>query len=156
MGAVLDFNRGVFIRSGKVVRHGFQARHDEHLAASKEEKSSSHFYFMYPSWEGKGKEKRDKLGCFEHLTQIIAVGFDPLSKPAAQVDKNYEEGGLLIMSKDDERRIKSCLKKELAVVQKFQKVNSYLFELGYDLALSPENNVSCSPGFESILGIFGG
>jgi hypothetical protein len=33
---------------------------------------------------------------------------------------------------------------------------SDLFEFGYDLALSPENNVSRSPGFESILGIFGG
>ena len=63
-----DVNRGVFIRSGKVVRHGFQSRHDEHLAASKEEKSSSHFNFMYPSKEGKRKEKRDKLGCFKHLT----------------------------------------------------------------------------------------
>jgi len=30
---------------------------NEHLAASKEEKSSSHFYFMYPSREGKRKEK---------------------------------------------------------------------------------------------------
>ncbi len=53
------FYRGVFIRSGKVVRRGFQARHDEHLAASKEEKSSSYFYFMYPSREGKRKEKRE-------------------------------------------------------------------------------------------------
>ena len=151
-----DVNRGVFIRSGKVVRRGFQLRHDEHLAASKEEKSSSHFYFMYPSKEGKRKEKRDKLGCFEHLIQIIGAGFDPASEPAMQVNKNYNEGGLLIMSKDDHCRIKSCLKKELTVVQKFQEVIAYLFEFGYDLALSPVNNVSRSPGFESILGIFGG
>jgi len=47
-----DDDRGVFIRSGKAVRCGFQSRHEEHLAASKEEKSSSHFYFMYPSKEG--------------------------------------------------------------------------------------------------------
>jgi len=84
------------------------------------------------------------------------VGFDPSSKPATQVDKNYNKGGLLIMSKDDERWIKSCLKKELTVVQKFQEVIAYLFEFRYDLALSPGNNVSRSPGFESILGIFGG
>ena len=151
-----DINRGVFIRSGKVVRRGFKSRHDEHLAASKEEKSSSHFYFMYPSKEGKRKEKRDKLGCFEHLTQIIGAGFDPASEPAMHVGKNYKEGGLLIMSKDDQQRIKSCLKKELKAVQKFQEVIAYLFEFGYDLALSPENNVSRSPGFESIIGIFGG
>ena len=30
-----DVNRGIFIRSGKVVRHGFQSRHNKHLAASK-------------------------------------------------------------------------------------------------------------------------
>ena len=60
------------------------------------------------------------------------------------------------MSKDDERWIKSCLKKELRAVQKFQEVIAYLYEFGYDLALSPENNVSHSPRFESIIGIFGG
>ena len=104
----------------------------------------------------KRNEKRDKLGCFEHLTQIIGAGFDPASEPAMHVGKNYKEGGLLIMSKDDQQRIKSCLKKELKAVQKFQEVIAYLFEFGYDLALSPENNVSRSPGFESIIGIFGG
>ena len=102
------------------------------------------------------KDKRNKLGCFEHLTQIIGAGFDPASEPAMHVGKNYKEGGLLIMSKDDQQRIKSCLKKELKAVQKFQEVIAYLFEFGYDLALSPENNVSRSPGFESIIGIFGG
>ncbi len=146
-GALLyfDFNRGVFIRSGKVVRRGFHARHDKHLAASKEEKSSSHFYFMYPSKEGKRKEKQDKFGCFEHLTQFIAAGFNPASSPAMQVNKDYKEGGLLIMCKDDKLWITSCLKKELKVMQKFQEVIAYLFEFGYDLALSPENNVSRSP-----------
>ena len=138
------------------MRRGFQSRHDKHLAASKEEKSSSHFYFMYPSKEGKREEKQDKLGCFEHLTQIIGARFDPASEPAMQVVKKYNKGGLLIMSKDNERRIKSCLKKELTTVQKFQEVIAYLFEFGYDLALSPENNISRSPGFESILGIVGG
>jgi hypothetical protein len=44
-----DVNRKVFVRSGKVVRQGFQARHDEHLAGCKEDKSSTHFYFLYPS-----------------------------------------------------------------------------------------------------------
>ena len=32
----------------------------------------------------------------------------------------------------------------------------YLFELFYDLMIAPRNNVSCSPGFETCLGIFGG
>ncbi len=70
-----DFNRGVFVRNGKVVRQGFQARHNKHFAASKEEKSSNHFYFIYPSTEGKRKDKRDKLRCFEHLTQVLVASF---------------------------------------------------------------------------------
>ncbi len=32
----------------------------------------------------------------------------------------------------------------------------YLCELVYDLALTPDDNVSQSPGFETPLGIFGG
>jgi hypothetical protein len=39
-----DFNQGVFVRSGKVIRCGFQARHRKHLSASKEEKSSTYFF----------------------------------------------------------------------------------------------------------------
>ncbi len=102
------------------MRRGFQARHDEHLVVSKEEKSSSHFYFMYPSTEGKTKDKREKLGSFEHLNQVIAAGFDPTSEAAMHVNKDCKEGGLLIMSrKDDQCWIASCLKKELTAVHKF-------------------------------------
>ncbi len=151
-----DVNREVFVRSGKVVRRGFQARHDKHYAGSKEEKSYRHFYFMHPSNQGKRQAKRDKLGCFEHLTQVMAVVLDPAAEPAMHVTKDCNKGELLILSRDDERRIKSALKKDLTPVQKFQEVITYLFELGYDLALSPENNVSRSWGFESILGVFGG
>jgi hypothetical protein len=43
-----------------------------------------------------------------------------------------------------------CLKeKQLHMV-------AYLCELAYDIALSPDHNVSESPGFETPLGIFGG
>jgi hypothetical protein len=73
-----------------------------------------------------------------------------------QVNKNYNKGGLLIWSAEDHRRIKSRPKKELTSVEKFREVVAYLFEFGYHLALSPENNESRSPGFEWILGIFGG
>jgi hypothetical protein len=127
-------------------RRGFQARHDKHYAGSKEEKLSTHFYFMYPSNQGKRQAKRDKLGCFEHLTQVIAVGFDPAAEPAMHVTKDCNEGGLLILSHDDERQMKSALKKDLTLVQKFQEVIPYLFELGCNLALSPENNVSPQSG----------
>ncbi len=77
---------------------------------------------MYPSTEGKRKDKRDKLGSFEHLTQVIAAGFDPTSEAAMHVNNDCKEGGLLIMSKDDQRRIASCFKKELTAVKKNQEV----------------------------------
>jgi hypothetical protein len=98
-----DCNRGVFVRSGKVVRSGFLVRYSKHLAESKKDKSSSHFYFMYPSRHGNRNDKQDKLGCFEHLIQVIAAGFDPTSQPVMHINKDFEEGGLLIMSKDDQR-----------------------------------------------------
>jgi hypothetical protein len=61
---------------------------------------------------------------------------------------------LLILSKDDQRRISLSLKKDLTAVQKFLEVIAYHLEFGYDLALVPDNNVSHCPGFESILGVF--
>ncbi len=70
--------------------------------------------------------------------------------------KDCKEGGLLLMSKNDECRILYCLKKKLIAVQKFQEVIANLFEFRYNVALSLENNLSCSLGCESILGIFGG
>jgi hypothetical protein len=75
---------------------------------------------MYPSSQGKRHDKRDKLGCFEYLTQVIAAGFDPTSEPAIHINKDCKEGGVLILSKDDQCQIGSCLKKELTAVQKFQ------------------------------------
>ena len=41
-------------------------------------------------------------------------------------------------------------------LQKFHDMCAYQFEMGYDLAISPGCNVSRSPGFESVLGIYGG
>jgi hypothetical protein len=105
---------------------------------------------------GKRRDKRDKLGCFKHLTQVIAAGFDPSSEPAKIQDKDHTSGGLLIINAEDQHRIKSSLKKDLNSVQKHQEIIAYLFEFGYDLAISPENNVSRSPGFETVLGVFGG
>jgi hypothetical protein len=143
-GAYLYFNgnRGVFIRSGKVVCRGFKEQGKEHLACVKEEKSLLHFYFLYPSMYGKRRDKRDKLGCFEYLTQVIAAGFDPSSEPAMILDKDHTSSGLLIMNSEDQCRIKSSLKKDLTSIQKHQEIIAYLFEFGYDLAISPENIVS--------------
>ena len=42
-------------------------------------------------------------------------------------------------------------------MKKFQgMVCAYQFEMGYDLCISPGCNVSDSPIFESVLGVYGG
>jgi hypothetical protein len=46
--------------------------------------------------------------------------------------------------------------KGLTGIQKFDDMCAYQFEMGYDLAVSPGYNVSESPGFESVLGIYVG
>jgi hypothetical protein len=39
------------------------------------------------------RNRRDKLGCFEHLTQFIAAGFDPAAETALNVNKDWRERG---------------------------------------------------------------
>ncbi len=91
-GAYLYFanNRGVFIRSGKVVWQGFIEQHKEHMAESKKDKPETDFYLLYPSKHGSRSNKRDVLGHLENLTQVVAAGFDSSSAPAMFMNKNHE------------------------------------------------------------------
>ena len=73
------------------------------------------------------------------------------------MEKDHTQGGLLIMNDEDRNHIESALKsKELSTLQKCQEYIAYLLELGYDLSICPEHNVSRSPGFESFLGVYRG
>ena len=86
---------------------------------------------------------------------MITAGFNPKSNAAPNLDKDQKEGGLLILTKDDKKFIKGSMD-NLSNLQKFQDICSYRFEFGYDLAICPSLNVSQSPGYEAVLGIFGG
>jgi hypothetical protein len=46
--------------------------------------------------------------------------------------------------------------KGLTDIRKIHDMCTDQFEMGHDLAISPGCNVSPSPGFESVLGIYGG
>lgn len=157
-GAYLYFDkiRGEFVRSGKVTGRGFSVRGDEHEKGAKAKAASSHFYFMYPSSESERSSKRDKQGLFDSLTQIIAAGYDPKCDAAKLLDKDWTEGGLLILGDGEKDEIKASMGEKLTIMEKFRNIVSYQFEFGYDLALCPGLNVSRSPGYESALGIFGG
>jgi hypothetical protein len=62
----------------------------------------------------------------------------------------------LIFNKKVSKQIRSSMGKGMTDIQKFHDMCAYQFEMGYDLAISPRCNVSESPGFESVLGIYSG
>jgi len=84
---------------------------NEHYKSSQQDDPKLNFYL--------------KLGYFENLCQLVAAGFDPTTDLAKCMDKDYKDGGLLMLSCDDKDRIesslKSLLKKELTKIEKYQE-----------------------------------
>ena len=155
-GAYLYFDtvRHVFVRSGKVGRRGFAERGADHVKGAKETRPSSVFYRLYPSKESPRANSK-RRGHFESLIQVVAAGFDPKSEHVENLDKHYKNGGVLILTKDEERLIKSSMKNLKCTAKvKFNHMLAYLMEMGYDLTLAPGDVVSANPGFESVLGVF--
>lgn len=155
-GAYLYFDtvRCVFVRSGKVGGRGFVERGNDHVKGSKENRPSSGFYRLYPSKES-SRSNNKRRGYFESLIQFVAAGFDPKSEHVENIDKDYKNGGVFILSKDEERLIRSSMKNlKCSAKVKFSHMLAYLMEFGYDLTLAPGDVVSANPGFESVLGVF--
>jgi hypothetical protein len=150
-----DNNHGRFIRSGKVCGRGFGARHAEHLReAGRETNPKSNFYVWYPTKDNVRSLSKSKRGVFESLTQYIAGGFDPNCTSVASVDKNYVDGGVMILEECDKLKIRSSMRQNPDLMIKFRSFLAYQLELGYDLAIAPSDNVSGSFGFESFVGLF--
>ena len=66
-------------------------------------------------------------------TQIIAAGFDPKCDLSKCIDKSYDEGGVLILSKADKTKIKSSIRQNPNSLHKFHAFLCYQMEYGYDL-----------------------
>ena len=142
------------MRSRKVAGRGFKVRNKEHISAAKSPTPTSTFYHLYPSNESSRVTNKRK-GHFESLLQVVAVEFDPNCEQVNTLDKDYKHGGVFILSKREEESIRSSMKTlNCRTNVKFQHMLAYKMELGYDLALSPNDVVSSNPGFESILGVF--
>jgi hypothetical protein len=100
----------------------------------KEAFTTNNFYSSYPTkCNPRAKKSKSVLGYFDSLTLVIAAGFDPKSELAALIDKDYKHQN-------------NC------TLNKYHTFLSYLFELGYNLAIAPSSNVSDSFGFESFVG----
>ena len=84
------------------------------------------------------------LGHFQNLTQVVKAGFDASSAPAMFMNYDHDQGGLLIIMKNDDLcQITTVLKmKHLSQLQKCQDFAMYIFEFENDLPINPDLNVS--------------
>ena len=153
-----DIDDSCWIRSGKVIGNdrSFGKRNKEHAKKALEltmDSLKSLFYRTYPS-KNAPSNGCVRNGYFENLVMYVALGFS--RKQPQHLKLVGKEDGLLswegaILQKLEKASLVGCnggLKgKQLHAV-------GYLFELCYDLALSPDRNLSQNPGFESLLGIF--
>ena len=133
---------------------GFLTRDNEHMKETKKSTPASKFYRSWPSKHSERAQAQGIKGNFEHLIQLIAVGFDPNCERSKYLDKNWDEGGVLILTERNKSLIRSSMKNlKCEPLKKFHHMLGYQIEHGYDLALSPDMNASGSQGFELVLGI---
>ena len=157
-----DSDAGIWIRSGKaagsdhsVPRAGIVNRmkgHKEAASKSSVIEKNSRLYLEYPTADNPNRLKSARF--FEDLVQYNGIAFDRDSNTDG-LTSSTEGSNLLHWSKSvleglermNEGGCSTLREKQLVIV-------SYFFELCYDICLSPTNNISQNPGFESRLHIF--
>ena len=78
----------------------------------------------------------------------VGASFGDDARTLEMMRKDVAEGGLFLYSKEEKEHIRRTKFNGKSEDKKFMQMVAYLFELGYDLALSRIHNVSQSPGFE--------
>ncbi len=109
-GAYLHHNdsREAFVCAGKKTGEGgFAGRDAEHLNDASKAQAPSNFHRMYPFKRSTRANSQGTRGFYENLSHVIASGFNPTTNVAKLLDRNWTEGGLLIMSKDDKKNIRA-------------------------------------------------
>jgi len=142
-----DGNRGVWIRSGSATGEGgFGKRLGTHEKRAKADRNDddSQFYRLFPHSDSVRANSRATGGIFQYLTPFIAAYFT--NDAASRTD--FSNSGLFLYTNEEKRRISSVNFSGKSGEKKYLQMIAYLFELGYDLAISPRCNVSKSPGFE--------
>jgi hypothetical protein len=153
-----DRVRGVWVRSGKTTgtdRH-ICVRHFEHKekARLKDLKDvSSKFYRSYPS-RCATYSNNTRRGYFDQLDLYYGLAFNREGNTSDLLTSNSPYS-ILNWPTTCIEKLKKWNLRGVGIddIQERQlHMASYLFELGYDLCLSPRDNVSLAPGFESIIG----
>ena len=143
-----------WIRSGKSsgLNCNLGSRHKQHQKASllKEDKPSK-FYLSYPckSTNFQGSMRR---GWFQDVSQYVGMAFDRHDTQAVHVLCD-EEHGIFEWQSHIYACLQQCPWQQQDMINKQLNMVAYLVELFYDLCLSPQDNVSESPGFELPMGI---
>ena len=155
-GAYLHWcqNNNEWVRSWKVSGRSFLDWHKEHLSSSKltsEESQNSKFYSSYPSKDAPPLLLIHCQGFFHNLIQCVGLGICLNNDDV--ISKFCKEGqlGVFLLPKDVKQKIQKMGMRNISANQKVMHFNAYLAELAYDLAISKQNNISTSPGFEICL-----
>ena len=158
-----DKNTGLWVRSGKVVgkERNFAVRNAEHARCSQLltlPDLASRFYCSYPAQSSEVQTGAARRGYFGSLEQYVGLGFMRTNEEAVNaLCSSTSEDRLLSWSASHLELIAAVnFPGTPSVVEKQLHMVGYLFELVYDLMISPRDNVSHSPGFEIPLGILGG
>ena len=161
-GCYLHYNmvKCAWKRSGKaagldlsVPRRGFGNRQNEHEKCSAAVTKSSNFYRIYPNKGTNNSNDEIRTSYFHHLQQYCGIGFE---RDKCLHGLLCNEKGILYWDEETLERIgKLKFSNCISLREKQLVMVAYLFELGYDLMISENDNVSSSPGFELPLGIFG-
>jgi hypothetical protein len=146
-------------RSGKVSDRGFGDRHKDHWKNAKNSGSStstkqSKLYTEYPSKGsnlvrlGVASGKKCWKGYFEDLVLYCGIGFD-CSRTVSGLFETDEGKGIFSW----EEMVMDCLAGSTKLGDTMRDrqlcMVAYLFELGYNLMISPKFNLSRMPGFEA-------
>jgi hypothetical protein len=157
---MLDTESGDFVRSGKVVGtdRSFDHRHKEHLKRAMAQGTKDLESLFYRSYPSKGAPvsavEGVRRGYFEDLELCCALGFSR-SFESHKTLYEHKENQIFVWDASVLGRINN-VKLAGATSQEEKQLHfvGYLVELCYDLALSPDRNVSLNPGFETPLGVF--
>ena len=142
-----DTNKSIWVRSGSAAGvGGFGQRLEQHKkrAESDTNPDNSQFYDNYPSSASLRSKSRCKRGIYEHLDKYIGAAFSREYLPPGV----FSRDGLLSYTDEEVAWINQLHCHGKTVNEKYMQMAAYLFELGYDLAMSRIHNVSNSPGFE--------
>jgi len=148
-----DTNDDKWIRSGKVTGRGFDVRNIEHWKCALAYYATASFYLRYPAKASVRASSSSRNGYFDNLCQYVALGFEVGNDEiGGKLAQDFEYGGLFLYNEFEKKKIDESNKAgRTTTVLKRNDMIAYLIELAYELAISPLDNISDSPGFESCL-----